>query len=150
MKFSYPVRHPGPFRTMQVDSEVAGILVALGFVVMAVVGIPLARWFVLGTVLMGISVALVLRFTRKYSLACSIARTIFRKISYHRRHRGEAEPEGFSRYFNAMCFYVPWVEFFICSRGRFFFAVESFKSFRSDINPCLTSDFLCAPQCPLW
>jgi hypothetical protein len=65
MKFSYPARHPGPFRTMQVDSEVAGILVALGFVVMAVVGIPLARWFVLGTALMGVSVALVLRFTRK-------------------------------------------------------------------------------------
>lgn len=50
---------------MQVDSEVAGILVALGFVVMAIVGIPLARWFVLGTALMEISVALVLRFTRK-------------------------------------------------------------------------------------
>jgi hypothetical protein len=50
---------------MQVDCEVAGILVALGFVVMAVVGIPLARWFVLGTALMGVSVALVLRFTRK-------------------------------------------------------------------------------------
>lgn len=65
MKFSYPARHPGPFRTIQVDSEVAGILVALGFVVMAIVGIPLARRFVLGTTLMGIAVALVLRFTRK-------------------------------------------------------------------------------------
>ena len=65
MKFPYPAHHPGPFRTMQVDSEVAGILVALGFVVMAIVGIPLARWFVLGTALMEISVALVLRFTRK-------------------------------------------------------------------------------------
>ena len=65
MKFSYPARHPGPFRVMPVDSEVAGILVALGFVVMAVVGIPLARWFVLGAALMGISVAFVLRLTRK-------------------------------------------------------------------------------------
>jgi hypothetical protein len=39
--------------------------VALGFVVMAIVGIPLARWFVLGTALMGVSGALILRFTRK-------------------------------------------------------------------------------------
>ena len=52
---------------MQVYSEVAGILVALGFVVMTVVVIPIspARWFVLGTVIMGVSVAFVLRFTRK-------------------------------------------------------------------------------------
>ena len=50
---------------MRVDSEVAGILLALGFVVMAVVGIPLAKWFVLGAVLMGVPVALLLRFTRK-------------------------------------------------------------------------------------
>ena len=50
---------------MQVDSEVVGILVALGFVVMAVVGIPLARWFVLGTARIAILVALVLRFIQK-------------------------------------------------------------------------------------
>jgi hypothetical protein len=60
-----PARHPGPFRVMQTDSEFTGILVALGFVVLAIVGIPLARWFVLGAVLMGIPVALLLRFTRK-------------------------------------------------------------------------------------
>jgi hypothetical protein len=58
-------RHPGPFRVMQTDSEFTGILVALGFVVLAVVGIPLARWFVLAAVLRGIPVALLLRFTRK-------------------------------------------------------------------------------------
>ena len=50
---------------MHVDSEVAGILIAVGFVVMAVVGIPLARWFVLGAALLGIPVALLLRFTRR-------------------------------------------------------------------------------------
>jgi hypothetical protein len=50
---------------MRVDSEVAGILVALCFVVIAVVGIPLARWFVLGAAMMGVSVALLLRFRRK-------------------------------------------------------------------------------------
>lgn len=50
---------------MQVDAEFTGILVALGFVVLAVVGIPIAKWFVLGAGLMGISVAALLRFTRK-------------------------------------------------------------------------------------
>jgi hypothetical protein len=65
MQLRHPARHPGPFRVMQVDSEVAGILVALGFVVMAVVGIPIARWFVLGAVLLGIPVALLLRLSRK-------------------------------------------------------------------------------------
>lgn len=38
---------------MQVDSEFTGILVALGFVLLAIVGIPLAKWFVLGAALMG-------------------------------------------------------------------------------------------------
>jgi hypothetical protein len=65
MQVRTPGHHPGPFRLMQVDSEVAGILVALGFVVMAVVGIPLVRWFLLGAVLLGIPVAMLLRFTRK-------------------------------------------------------------------------------------
>jgi hypothetical protein len=65
MQVRTPGHHPGPFRLMQVDSEVAGILVALGFVVMAVVGIPLARWFLLGAALLGIPVAMLLRFTRK-------------------------------------------------------------------------------------
>lgn len=65
MQFRHPARHPGPFRFIQVDSEAAGILVAVGFVVMAVVGIPIAKWFVLGAALMGVSVALLLRFTKK-------------------------------------------------------------------------------------
>ena len=30
-------RHPGPFRVMRVDSEFAGLLVAVGFVVMGLV-----------------------------------------------------------------------------------------------------------------
>jgi hypothetical protein len=40
-------RHPGPWRLMQVDSEFAGLLVAVGFVVMGLVSMPIATWFLL-------------------------------------------------------------------------------------------------------
>jgi len=40
MKDQAVKRHPGPFRIRQLDSEFAGILVALGFVILAVIGMP--------------------------------------------------------------------------------------------------------------
>ncbi len=58
-------RHPGPFRIMQVDSEIAGLLVAVGFLVMGFVSMPIATWFVLGAITLGVVVALMLRFTPK-------------------------------------------------------------------------------------
>jgi hypothetical protein len=58
-------RHPGPFRIMQVDSEIAGLLVAVGFLVMGFVSMPLATGFVLGAITLGVVVALLLRFTPK-------------------------------------------------------------------------------------
>jgi hypothetical protein len=58
-------RHPGPFRIMQVDSEIAGVLVAVGFLVMGFVSMPIATGFVLGAIALGLMVALVLRFTTK-------------------------------------------------------------------------------------
>jgi hypothetical protein len=58
-------KHPGPWKFMRVDSEFAGILIALGFVVMAFVSMPLAAWFVSGAVLIGVLVALVLSAVRK-------------------------------------------------------------------------------------
>jgi hypothetical protein len=58
-------RHPGPFRVMKVDSEFAGLLVAVGFLVMGFVSMPLATWFVLGAITLGVVVALLLRFTPK-------------------------------------------------------------------------------------
>jgi hypothetical protein len=58
-------RHPGPWRVMKVDSEFAGLLVAVGFVVMGAVGLDIGKWFVLGAVGLGVAVALLLRFTRK-------------------------------------------------------------------------------------
>jgi hypothetical protein len=64
-------KHPGPFRIMQVDSEIAGLLVAVGFLVMGFVSMPIATGFVLGSITLGVVVALLLRFTPKSSVACS-------------------------------------------------------------------------------
>jgi hypothetical protein len=46
-------RHPGPFRIMRVDSEIAGLLVAVGFLVMGFVSMPIATGFVLGAIALG-------------------------------------------------------------------------------------------------
>lgn len=60
--------HPGPWRVMQVDSEFAGLLVAVGFLVMGLVSMPIATVFVLGAIALGVIVALLLRFVpRKFS-----------------------------------------------------------------------------------
>jgi hypothetical protein len=53
---------------MRIDSEVAGILVAVGFLVMGLVSMPIATWFVIGCLALGGLVALLLRFTPKRSL----------------------------------------------------------------------------------
>jgi hypothetical protein len=58
-------RHPGPWRVVGVDSEFAGLLVAVGFLVMGFVSMPLAAGFVLGAIAMGVIVALVLRSSSK-------------------------------------------------------------------------------------
>jgi len=58
-------RHPGPWRIMRVDSEFAGIVVAVGFLVMGLVSMPVATGFVLGAITLGVIVALLLRFTPK-------------------------------------------------------------------------------------
>lgn len=55
-------RHPGPWRVMQLDSEFAGLLVAVGFLVMGLVSIPIATAFVLGAITLGAVVALLLLF----------------------------------------------------------------------------------------
>ena len=58
-------RHPGPFRTMPVDAESAGILVAVAFLVLGLVGLPIVKWFFLGTLVVGGVVAWLLRRSRK-------------------------------------------------------------------------------------
>jgi hypothetical protein len=57
--------HPGPWRFMQVDSGVPGIFIAVGFLVMGLVSMPIATLFVLGALGFGGLIALLLRFTRK-------------------------------------------------------------------------------------
>ncbi len=58
-------RHPGPMRVMRVDAEFAGIIVAVGFLVMGAVGLDIGKWFIMGALVLGAVVALLLRFTRK-------------------------------------------------------------------------------------
>jgi len=58
-------RHPGPWRVMKVDSEFAGLLLAVAFLVMGAVGLDIGKWFVLGALALGVGVALLLRLTRK-------------------------------------------------------------------------------------
>jgi hypothetical protein len=57
--------HPGVMRVMQVDSEFVGLLLAGGFLVMGAVGLDIGKWFVVGALVLGVGVALLLRFTRK-------------------------------------------------------------------------------------
>ena len=65
MKDHSPTPHPGPYRIMRVDSESAGIIIAVGFVLMGIVGIPIAKWFLIAGIVLGIGVALLLRYLRK-------------------------------------------------------------------------------------
>jgi len=65
MKSHEAQRHPGPWRVMQLDSEFAGLLVAVGFLVMGLVSMPIATAFALGALALGVVVALLLRFAPK-------------------------------------------------------------------------------------
>jgi uncharacterized membrane protein YhiD involved in acid resistance len=65
MKRHETERHPGPWRVMRVDSEFAGLLVAVAFLVMGAVGLDIGKGFVLGALGLGIMVALVLRFIHR-------------------------------------------------------------------------------------
>ena len=68
MKDPSPPRHPGPFRIPRVDGESAAIIVAIGFVVLALVGLPIAKFFLLGATLVGAVVAILFRVFRKKPL----------------------------------------------------------------------------------
>ena len=65
MKHHDANRHPGPWRVMRVDAEFAGLLVAVGFLLMGLVSMPIAIWFLLGALVLGVVVALLLRFSTK-------------------------------------------------------------------------------------
>lgn len=55
-------RHPGPWRIMPINTEVAGLIVAVGFFLMGLVTLPI---LVLAAVPLGIAVALLLRYQRR-------------------------------------------------------------------------------------
>jgi hypothetical protein len=57
--------HPGPWRVMPVNSEFAGLLVAVGFLVMGFVRMPVAAWLVSGALGFGGAIVLLLHFLRK-------------------------------------------------------------------------------------
>jgi len=58
--------HRGPWRVMQVDSGLAGIVIALCFVALGIVSMPiLAPIILLGAVPLGIAVTFLLHFTAK-------------------------------------------------------------------------------------
>jgi len=65
MKDRDTARHPGPMRVMRLDAESAGVLVAVAFVVLGLVGLAIAKWFLLASLVLGAGVALLLRFTRR-------------------------------------------------------------------------------------
>jgi hypothetical protein len=64
MKHHETSPHPGPMRFLRVDAEFIGLVIAVGFVVMGLIGLPIAKWFLLGAVLLGAGVALMLRLIR--------------------------------------------------------------------------------------
>jgi hypothetical protein len=45
---------------MKANSGLIGILIAVGFVVLGIVGLPIAKWFVLGAVMVGCAIAFIL------------------------------------------------------------------------------------------
>jgi hypothetical protein len=58
-------RHPGPMRVMSVDAEFVGVLIAIGFALMLAVALPLTKWFVFGTVIVGGLIAIGFRLLRR-------------------------------------------------------------------------------------
>ncbi len=61
-------RHPGPFRIASVGGEFGAIIVAVGFVLMGVFGLDLGPGFLLGGIVLGVGVAVLLRFAHKKPL----------------------------------------------------------------------------------
>lgn len=76
MKGASPKPHPGPFRTMNVDAEFAGILVAVAFFVMGFVSVPIAKGFLVGAFLVGIMIAVILWLLRNAKSSCHVDRQV--------------------------------------------------------------------------
>jgi len=61
-------KHPGPFRIARVSGEFGAIIVAVGLVYLGLVGLPIAKFFLFGAVIIGAVVALLFRVFRKKAL----------------------------------------------------------------------------------
>jgi hypothetical protein len=60
-----PTPHPGPFRITKASPGFAGILLAIGFVVMGVIALPIAKWFLLGVLAVGGAIAFILHLANR-------------------------------------------------------------------------------------
>ncbi len=68
MKDHSTPRHPGPFRITGIGGEAAAVILAVGFLVMGLVSVPIAKFFLLGAALVGIGIAILFRSLRKKPL----------------------------------------------------------------------------------
>ena len=68
MKDHSTAKHPGPFRIAQAGGEFGALIVAVGFVYMGLTGLPIAKFFLAGALLIGGAVAILFRVFRKKPL----------------------------------------------------------------------------------
>lgn len=61
-------RHPGPFRIPKLEGEFDAVLVAAGFIALGLAGLPIAKFFLLGAVLVGVAIAVLFRVVRRKPL----------------------------------------------------------------------------------
>jgi hypothetical protein len=66
--YSPPKPHPGPFRLVSIGIGAVAILIALGFVMLGLVGVPIPKFFLLGAILLGAGMAILFRAFRKKPL----------------------------------------------------------------------------------
>ena len=57
--------HPGPFQFIGIAVGVTAIMVALCFVLLGLVGLPIAKFFLLAAILLGLGIAVLFRVFRK-------------------------------------------------------------------------------------
>ena len=65
MKDHSTPRHPGPLRLMSIGVGSAAVMVAVSFVALGLAGLPIAKFFLLGAILLGVGVAILFRVFRK-------------------------------------------------------------------------------------
>ena len=64
MKLRFAAFHPGPMRGMAADPGHIAIVIAIGFVVLGILGLPIYRGFFIGALMLGAAVSLLFRYTK--------------------------------------------------------------------------------------